>query len=95
MLLRYIVQRIWQLIPVLILVSIAVFLLVRLIPGDPVLVMMGSIRKSARASTMTQYQALQQQLGFDRPIYVQYVNWVGRYCQRRHGAVAALAPANF
>ena len=41
MLARYIVQRIWQLIPVLLLVSMAVFLIVRIIPGDPVLVMMG------------------------------------------------------
>ena len=41
MFVRYIIQRLWQLIPVLILVSIAVFLIVRIIPGDPVLVMLG------------------------------------------------------
>src|SRR5688572_33268103 len=78
MLLRYIAQRIWQLIPVLILVSIAVFLIVRLIPGDPVLVMMGVDPEERSRISDAQYQALQQQLGFDRPIYVQYVNWVSR-----------------
>ena len=41
MFVRYLIQRIWQLIPVLILVSVAVFLIVRVIPGDPVLVMLG------------------------------------------------------
>ncbi|MBM2802750.1 MAG: transporter permease [Deltaproteobacteria bacterium] len=81
MLLRYIVQRIWQLIPVLILVSMAVFLIVRLIPGDPVLVMMGIDPEERMRISEVQYQALQQQLGFDRPIYVQYANWLGRIVQ--------------
>jgi len=81
MLLRYIVQRIWQLIPVLILVSIAVFLIVRLIPGDPVLVMMGVDPEERTRISDVQYQALQQQLGLDRPIYVQYAHWVGRIVQ--------------
>lgn len=81
MLFRYIVQRIWQLIPVLILVSMAVFLIVRLIPGDPVLVMMGIDPEERMRISEVQYQALQQQLGFDRPIYVQYVNWLGRIVQ--------------
>ena len=81
MLLRYIVQRIWQLIPVLILVSIAVFLIVRLIPGDPVLVMMGVDPEERSRISETQYQAMQQQLGLDRPIYVQYFNWVSRIVQ--------------
>jgi len=81
MLLRYIVQRLWQLIPVLILVSIAVFLIVRLIPGDPVLVMMGVDPEERARISEAQYQAMQQQLGLDRPIYVQYFNWLGRIVQ--------------
>ena len=81
MLLRYIAQRIWQLIPVLILVSIAVFLIVRLIPGDPVLVMMGVDPEERSRISEIQYHAMQQQLGLDRPIYVQYFNWVSRIVQ--------------
>ena len=76
MLARYIAQRIWQLIPVLILVSMAVFLIVRIIPGDPVLVMMGIDAEERARISDEQYRALQQQLGFDRPIYVQYFNWL-------------------
>jgi peptide/nickel transport system permease protein len=78
MLARYIVQRFLQLIPVLILVSLAVFLIIRLIPGDPVLVMLGIDPEQRVRISEEQYQALQQQLGFDRPIYVQYFNWVGK-----------------
>ena len=81
MLLRYIVQRIWQLIPVLILVSMAVFLIVRIIPGDPVLVMMGIDADERARISDEQYRSLQRQLGFDRPIYEQYFNWVGRVVQ--------------
>jgi peptide/nickel transport system permease protein len=81
MLARYIVQRIWQLIPVLILVSIAVFLIVRIIPGDPVLVMLGIDPEERARISDEQYQVLQHQLGFDRPIYVQYFNWVNKIVQ--------------
>jgi peptide/nickel transport system permease protein len=86
MLIRYIVQRVWQLIPVLILVSIAVFLLVRLIPGDPVLVMMGVDAEDRVRISDAQYQVMQQQLGLDRPIYVQYFNWVSRIVQGDMGS---------
>jgi peptide/nickel transport system permease protein len=81
MLPRYILQRIWQLIPVLILVSMAVFLIVRLIPGDPVLVMMGVDPEERTRISEAQYQVMQQQLGLDRPIYVQYANWLSRIVQ--------------
>ena len=81
MLVRYLIQRIWQLIPVLILVSMAVFLIVRVIPGDPVLVMMGVDPEERSRISDAQYQALQQQLGLDRPIYVQYFHWVSRIVQ--------------
>ena len=86
MLFRYIIQRVWQLIPVLILVSIAVFLIVRLIPGDPVLVMMGVDAEDRVRISDAQYQAMQQQLGLDRPIYVQYFNWVSRIVQGDMGS---------
>src|SRR5215475_1459490 len=85
MLLRYFIQRVWQLIPVLILVSVAVFLIVRIIPGDPVLVMLGIDPEERVRISEEQYQALQRQLGFDRPIYVQYFNWVAKIAQGDFG----------
>ncbi|MGH7830729.1 MAG: ABC transporter permease [Candidatus Binatia bacterium] len=78
MLARYIVRRILQLIPVLILVSIAVFLIIRIIPGDPVLVMLGIDPEERIRISEVQYQALQRQLGFDRPFYIQYLNWMDK-----------------
>jgi peptide/nickel transport system permease protein len=81
MLARYFVQRVLQLIPVLILVSIAVFLIIRIIPGDPVLVMLGIDPEERARISEEQYEVLKHQLGFDRPIYVQYVNWVSKIVQ--------------
>ena len=84
MLARYVVRRLLQLIPVLVLVSLAVFLLVRAIPGDPVLVMLG-IDPDARARiSEEQYRVLQHQFGLDRPIYLQYLNWADKIICRAH-----------
>lgn len=78
---RYFVQRVLQLIPVLILVSVAVFLIIRIIPGDPVLVMLGIDPEERARISEEQYETLKHQLGYDRPIYVQYVNWASRIVQ--------------
>ena len=89
MIARYVVRRLLQLIPVLILVSLAVFLLVRAIPGDPVLVMLG-IDPDARARiSEEQYRVLQHQIGLDRPIYVQYLNWADKIIHGDFGSSLA------
>ncbi len=75
---RYIIQRIMQLIPVLFLVSLIVFLIVHIIPGDPILVMLGVDPEVGASYSEDQYRALQKQLGFDQPVYVQYFRWLGR-----------------
>src|SRR5262245_58797009 len=78
MILRYVVRRLLQLIPVLVLVSLAVFLLVRAIPGDPVLVMLGIDPDARSRISEEQYRALQHQIGLDQPIYIQYLNWADK-----------------
>lgn len=75
---RYIIQRLLQLIPVLILVSLIVFLIVHMIPGDPVLVMLGVDPEVGASYSEEQYRELQHMLGFDRPVYIQYIRWLGR-----------------
>jgi peptide/nickel transport system permease protein len=73
--LRYIIRRLILIIPVLLIVSIIVFTLMRLTPGDPVLVMLGE-DQNAQA-----YQELKTKLGLDQPVPVQYVLWLGRAVQ--------------
>ncbi len=69
----YLARRFSELIPTMLLVSIIVFLLIRFIPGDPVDVMYGM--EGVDASTKA---LVQQKLGLDQPIWVQYVRWMGR-----------------
>jgi peptide/nickel transport system permease protein len=76
MLARYVLHRVLQLIPVLLLVTVFVFLIIQIIPGDPVLVMLGVDPETGGRYAEEQYLALKHQLGLDQPIYVQYFNWL-------------------
>ncbi len=68
----YIVRRVLALIPVLIGVSIIVFLFIHLIPGDPALAILGE-----RAS-VENVERMRKELGLDRPLWEQYFNYVGK-----------------
>jgi peptide/nickel transport system permease protein len=70
--LGYIARRLVQLIPVLLLVSIIVFGLMRLVPGDPAQMALGSDANADPAALA----ALRNQMGLDQPIPIQYVVWV-------------------
>jgi peptide/nickel transport system permease protein len=65
-LLRYAVRRIGQTLPVALLVTVLIFLLVKLLPGDPATAILGD-RASPEA-----VQALHRQWGLDRPLPAQY-----------------------
>ncbi len=67
----YIVRRILYAIPLLLFLSIALFLVVRAAPGGP-------LAQAERNPNITQVQLAQvrARLGLDRPIYVQYVDWL-------------------
>ena len=69
---QYIARRLIALIPVMLGVSIVVFSLIRLIPGDPVTVMLG---ERARVEDI---ERVREEMGFNRPIVIQYVEWLGR-----------------
>ena len=68
---RYLATRLVSLIPILFGTSIVAFLLIRLVPGDPAIALLGL---EADASSLA---ALRQQLALDQPIIVQYVTWLG------------------
>lgn len=69
----YIIRRLIAAIPTMLLVSIIVFLLVRLIPGDVIDAMAGA----AWGVDQFDRAALEAELGLDVPIYVQYFRWLG------------------
>lgn len=67
----YIVRRLLQTVLVLVFVSLIVFSLLQIMPGDPALVILG------QDATKEQIQALRQELWLDQPVYIQYLNWAG------------------
>lgn len=72
MILRYVIRRIAALVPILLGVSIIVFLLMRLVPGDPARQALGA------EATGDEVARLRHQWGLDQPLPVQYVLWLDR-----------------
>ncbi|MEO8971853.1 MAG: ABC transporter permease, partial [Ktedonobacteraceae bacterium] len=67
---RYILQRILFMLPVALLVSFMAFMTVHLIPGDPARILLGEY------ATPQTVAALDQQLGLNKPLPVQFVLWL-------------------
>lgn len=71
---QYIAQRTLQMVPVLLLVSIISFALLFLLPGDPARLILGD----AQAGNREAYEAVRKELGLDRPVPIQYLDWLGK-----------------
>lgn len=65
---------------VIILLSLFVFFIIRLVPGDPILIFIGRSQQ-VQAMSPELYEHLRHQYGLDRPLIVQYGNWVGDILQ--------------
>jgi peptide/nickel transport system permease protein len=71
----YIIRRLLLAIFCLFMVTVIVFFAMRLLPGDPIIIYIG---QSQQLSTLTEegMAKLRQEFGLDKPIMVQYANWV-------------------
>ncbi|MCL6553833.1 MAG: ABC transporter permease [Firmicutes bacterium] len=70
---RYIVRRLVAMIPLLFGISVVIFTIIRLVPGDPILIMIG-----VENATPDEVVRLRQVLGLDQPIPVQYLKFLRR-----------------
>jgi len=71
----YVVFRVIMIIPTLLILLTTVFFLMHVIPGDPVRIMFGEEMPEDAIEEM------RHQLGLDRPIYIQYVNYMTKFFQ--------------
>jgi peptide/nickel transport system permease protein len=92
----YLFRRLLYFIPVIFLVTVVVFSITMLLPGDPALAFLGEANMRDKVA----YEAMRTELGLDRPLPVQYVRWLGKALQgdlgrsvRTHEAVAAALAA--
>jgi peptide/nickel transport system permease protein len=70
--LNYVIKRFLAMIPVLIGISLLLFFMLRMLPGDPAQVLAGQM------ASPEDIEAIRKQLGLDRPIYEQYLSYVSR-----------------
>ena len=71
---QYAIKRIGLFIPTVLLVTIIVFVVMRLIPGDPALAILSA---DDAVYTQEELAQLRVELGTDRPIAIQYFEWIG------------------
>jgi peptide/nickel transport system permease protein len=70
-LVNFIIRRFFQTVLVVVLVSIVSYLILQLIPGDPVVTMLGG------ESSQERIEMVRHELWLDRPLPVQYIHWLG------------------
>ncbi len=68
----YVLRRLAGTVPVLFVVSVVIFSIIHLTPGDPVAIMLGG------EASVQDIERIRRELGFDQPLYVQYAAWLGR-----------------
>ena len=73
--LGYILKRVLATIPVMVIVAVFVFLLLRLTPGDPAAILAGD------AATPDQLERIRDRLGLNDPLYIQFFTWAGQLLQ--------------
>ncbi len=68
---KYLASRLLQTIPTVFLVTVVVFLMLHLTPGDPVLVLIGD-----KQSTPEFREKVREDMGLNRPLHVQYLSYM-------------------
>jgi ABC-type microcin C transport system permease subunit YejB len=82
--LRYLVFRVASIVPVLLGVSVVVFLMMKLVPGDPAEAILGP------AATTEKIEMVRRSLGLDQPFYIQYFRWLWKVVQGDFGSSIAV-----
>ncbi|MCI8454024.1 MAG: ABC transporter permease [Lachnospiraceae bacterium] len=76
---KYIIKRLLALIPTLFVVSVVIFSIIHMTPGDPAAMILGDKADAAAV------EALRESMGLNDPLPVQYVNWVSRVLRGNPG----------
>lgn len=75
----FLIRRLIQCFVILLIVTIIIFIAMRLLPGDPMLMLISATE--AEEFTIEQLDALRHQYGLDKPLIVQYFDWAGNVLQ--------------
>ncbi len=86
--LNYLAQRVLIMIPTLLVISLLVFLIIKLPPGDFLSNKMQELQSQGDRSALERMEFLRQQFGLDRPMIEQYAAWLGVW--PHHGEFSGL-----
>ncbi len=75
--LSYIIRRVLHMIPTLIVISIVVFVLIQLPPGDIVTSQLQELQQQGGDVSQAEIAAIRARYNLDDPLYVQYLKWIG------------------
>jgi peptide/nickel transport system permease protein len=82
---RYFVQRLLVMIPTLILISIAIFVIIQAPPGDFIETYIIELQSQGQAVDPAKIEFLRKEYGLDKPMYIQYLKWAGGLVQGNLG----------
>lgn len=68
----FIIRRLFSAVPVLFMVAVIVFSMLRLTPGDPAAIIGGD------GATIQQLEEIRRNMGLDKPVFTQFVQWMGQ-----------------
>ena len=75
---KYVIRRLIQALFIVLIVSMVVFMLIRLLPGDPIQMVVNQRIMADAQADPEMYDRLLQEHGLDKPIPIQFINWLGR-----------------
>jgi peptide/nickel transport system permease protein len=84
---RYILTRILLLIPILLGITLLSFVIINILPGDVAIAMMGTDAGTVNEQAL---ETIRRDLGLDRPLYIQYLSWLGGILRGDFGNSLAL-----
>ena len=73
---KYVLRRVLLIIPTLLILSVMVFMVMRVLPGDVAQIIMGEEIGATNTAIKVSMETLRKQLGLDKPLYIQYLTWV-------------------
>ena len=91
---RYLARRLATMAVTLLIISALVFLIIKLPPGDFLTNQIAELRSQGEAASVAKAQFLMQQYGLDRPVWEQYLRWIGLW-PNPEGAFNGLIQGNW
>ena len=87
--LSYIIRRLVYMVVLLVMLSVATFIIIQLPPGDYLTTLVANMRRANVVLSEEALAVLTERYGLGRPLHIQYLTWFGQPVEGRHGRVGS------